>query len=450
MGYVSRFLIMNSDFKTTPLGVPQAWDPYLVGSKAGGGQYCFDYVSAFLFIQQYVVTTNDTSLLTENFANTHDPTFKISGMDYLRRLAWSWKAYNRSNVSEYLVDYGGDKRSFLEAVPTYTNVIPALQFGNAGMLLSLARLLGASGHDHTEEVKYLRGNGSAIIRDALRFQYVPSSGFWACLRANSSAAVQVRAISDMIYAGLGIGLMGRQDAAFPQDVAAEISSFLKQELLANGWMRALALSDPVMSEVQSSNPSIEAKVSMRADWTGTGAYGGLPGLAVDSLAALEQGLDGALFVLRNISLAAKTSMPSQGIAVTTPRFVKEFLNANNGMRTPSDPYAPSFPEFFDEKSFGEGSWWPHSLRSIQNAIGAIVDSYVRSVFGWRPDWSTWSNLTDPATAIDSALFLPDAPRRNFQGTLYGLRTPYGRIDITAGQSGVSWAFSAEERTTYWV
>jgi len=181
---------------------------------------------------------------------------------------------------------------------------------------------------------------------------------------------------------------------------------------------------------------------MRADWTGTGAYGGLPGLAVDALVTYENGLDGALAVLRNLSLAAKTSMPAQGIAVTTPPFIIDFLNKNNGMEVPSDAYAPAFPEFFDEKAFGAGSFWPHSLRSIQNAIAAINDAIIRSVFGWRPDWSTWTNTSDSKAAIDAALFLPRAPRNNFTGTLYGLRTPVGTIDVTAGGAGLSWTFSA--------
>lgn len=445
------YVIENTDFRSTPIGIPQTWDSYPAASTIGGGQYCFDYVSAFLLVQQYVVTTNDTSLLTEEFSNSHDPNLRVSGLDFLRSVAWSWLAYNRSNVSEYLVDYGDDKRSFLEAVPTYTSVIPALQFSNAGMLLSLARLLEAldvssAPARHAElrrETEALRGNATAILRDALRFQYVPRKGFWACLHANGSAPTPVRAISDTIYVGLGVGLLGNVDAALPQDVRQEVAKFFKEELLGNGWTRALSLSDPVMAEVQDPNPSLEAKLAMRADWTGTGAYGGLPGLAVDALATFEQGLEGPLMVLRNLSLAARSSMPSQGIAVTTPKFMSDFLNGNNGLPAPAGPYAAGFPEFFDEGSFGIGSWWPHSLRSIQNAIGAIVDSFVRSVFGWRPDWGTWTNATDPEAAITSALYLPKAPRSAFKGTLFGVRTPHGRIDLTAGPSGVSWAWSRD-------
>mmetsp|Transcript_167710 Transcript_167710/g.538630 ORF Transcript_167710/g.538630 Transcript_167710/m.538630 type:complete len:105 (-) Transcript_167710:113-427(-) len=47
-------------------------------------------------------------------------------------------------------------------------------------------------------------------------------------------------------------------------------------------------------------------------------------------------------------------------------------------------------------------------------------------------------------AMTSALYLPRAPRSGFRGALLGVRTPHGRIDMTAGPSGVSWTWSRDE------
>lgn len=85
--------------------------------------------------------------------------------------------------------------------------------------------------------------------------------------------------------------------------------FFLQELLANGWVRAISLSDPVMGNVESLNPSIEDLVAMQSDWTGTGAYGGLAGHAIDALVEFEQGFDKVISTLLNIS--SKTTMPAQ-------------------------------------------------------------------------------------------------------------------------------------------
>ena len=138
------------------------------------------------------------------------------------------------------MDYGSDKRSFLEAVPTYTNVIPALQLGNAGMLLALANLtesLGGSAAD----VAAMRGNGTAIVADAVKFSYIPGTGFWQCLDFNgTSSGVHVRALSDFMYAGQALGVTaGNASAYLPASLRSEAVAYFNAELLANGWVRAL-------------------------------------------------------------------------------------------------------------------------------------------------------------------------------------------------------------------
>merc|ERR1719199_993477 len=109
-------------------------------------------------------------------------------------------------------------------------------------------------------------------------------------------------------------------------------------------------------------------------------------------------------------------MPSQGVAVMTPPYVAKFLNANDGLPLPKGPFAPNFPEWFDEgKPFP--AWWPSTERTIQNAEASIVDAIVRSLFGWRPDWTTWSSFTNTSAAIDSSLYLASVNRGGFKGVL---------------------------------
>jgi len=126
----------------------------------------------------------------------------------------------------------------------------------------------------------------------------------------------------------------------------------------------------------------------------------------------------------------------------TPPFMAAFLNGNDDKQPPAFAYGAAFPEFFDEGK-GFPPLWPMSERSVQNAEASIVDAFIRTVFGWRPDWGTWnSSSSSSSAAIDSALLLPASPRPGFQGVLRNVRTPFGAIDITAGESGLTWEFSS--------
>lgn len=438
-----QFLVSASNLTASPVAIPQAWDAY-EDNNVGIGVYCFDFMAAFFLIQQYVSLTNDTGVLFEPVVNLVTPNTSATPMEFLGKLAWAWKSYPPSQVSPYLVDYGADKRDFLEVVPTYTSVVPALQLGNAGMLLALANLteslLGPS-----SEVEAMRGNGTAIAQAVVANQYIDGTGYWRCLYNNETTpSAPVRSLADFMYAGQAMGVTAGNATAFlPASLRQEAVAFFQNELLANGWVRALSLSDPVMENVNSLNPGVEDKVAMRSDWTGTGGYGGLAGVALDALADLEQGFDAMYAALLNISLAAHTTMPAQGVAVMSPPFMVQFLNNNNGLPPPVGPFAPNFPEFFDEA--GWPPFWPSTSRSVQNAEGSIADAIIRSLFGWRPAWvSPAASKANASAAIDAALFLPSAPRGGpgFKALLSGLRTPYGLIDITASNSGLQWTWSS--------
>eukprot|EP00759_Apiculatamorpha_spiralis_P009917 PhF_6_TR16992/c2_g1_i1/m.25705 len=437
------FIIMHSNFQTKPFQIPQAWDAYppLSTPPGGMGCYVFDYISAYLFIHQYVSLTNDTEFLFTpiQLGTSSD---SITPLDYLGKLAWAWKDFPRwdSSKSQYITEYGDNKRLFLEAVPTYMGAVAALQIANAGMLFSYARLLEqVDKNKYSSAITQAINNASKIVNDTMIFQRVPESGYFACLYSNGSNA-SVRAISDFEYVAVSLGLIGRK---LPSQLSGEFrnmaSSFFMNELMADGWVRALSLEDPVMKNVMSLTPGIEDLVSMRSDWTGTGAYGGLAGLAVDALADMDQGFSNAIRLLKNLTKVTHTSNAAQGIATMTPPYylISTLLNKNDGKPAPEAPYGAAWPEFFDEE--GWEPFWPSSMRAVQNAVAAIVDAYVRSVFGWRPDW-IWSNDKTPSQAIQEALFLPNVSR-GVEGVLSFVRTPYGLINITSSTDGLSWKFS---------
>ncbi len=251
--------------------------------------------------------------------------------------------------------------------------------------------------------------------------------------------------------------------------------YFQAELQADGWVRALSLSDPTMANVYSLHPTTEDLVCMRPDWTGTGAYGGLAGFAIDSLVALEGGFDAAITSLLNLSLAARSTVPAQGVAVMTPPYIYQFLENNSGIPAPSGPYGPAWPEWFDEGP-PFPAWWPDTERTVQNAEASLVDTMIRSIFGWRPKWNLfntsdnncslaaqkasskstnkrgkWSEpaatsewLKSVEACVDSSLYLSNVSRAGFEGVLEGLATPWGKITIKANASGLSWLWTAQE------
>jgi len=166
---IIKHMIANADFTSRPIGLIQAWDAYpAYPNTVGPGQYCFDYVASFLFVKSYVTMTGDVDVLTERVVNNHDGE-SYTGVEFLRRIANNYEDYPRSAQSPFLVDYGDDKRNFLEAAPSYTNVIAGLQVGNAGMMKSLAGLLQMLGAAE-QEIETLEQTAEAIMRDVVKYQ----------------------------------------------------------------------------------------------------------------------------------------------------------------------------------------------------------------------------------------------------------------------------------------
>ena len=283
-----------------------------------------------------------------------------------------------------------------------------------GMLLGFARILEEIGtEEEKEEIDDLKTNATRIIEDCIKYQFVSDvedskdngGGFFRVLNASKEefgnvGPVEVRALSDIIYTGQAIGLIGNHIDLLPASVREKMVDFTTRELLGNGWMKAISPLDDSMKNINCDSNSecdILDLLSMRADWTATGAYGGLPGAAVESICDLEQGFASALSLLTNFSIVTDESlgtMPGQGIAVFTPPYIVGFLDDNAGIDLPTAAYAPSFPEFFDDVEHSEGfpdcfptmneedgprSCWPNTSRSIQNAEGSISDAFINAI-----------------------------------------------------------------------
>ncbi len=236
--FVLRRLISSANFTAFPIGVPQSWSAYYVKSEGdGAGSYCFDYIASFIFVTEYVRITGDTDFLSLEIPNRHENGKTHRPMEFLQRVATAWTHYPRSSESPYLVDYGPNKRSFLEADFTYISVIPALQAANAGMMMSLSNLMMINNDKSCESkaCQELRSNATNILRDLTRFQS-RSDGTFDVLSSNASVApTNVRALSDVTYIGASLGFLSDCMDLLPKDLRNHMVDFFFSELLGNGW-----------------------------------------------------------------------------------------------------------------------------------------------------------------------------------------------------------------------
>lgn len=159
-------------------------------------------------------------------------------------------------------------------MPSYVDVVPALQYGSVGMALALARLVEASGGagfgtgtTAPPSAAELRANASRIADAALTHLWRDDDGgAWRCMYPNGSTAA-VRSITDYIYVSQALGFLGRNASfALPPRVVNASLAFFARELLAPGdaWVRALSLADPLCANFGSATPSIEDLLVCRA------------------------------------------------------------------------------------------------------------------------------------------------------------------------------------------
>lgn len=352
-----------------------------------------------VFANQTAVLRDDCNTLSWDNGGTWQrvgtkpsPRPNIAVRDYLQALAFSHRQFNTTPGHPHLTDYGGDKRFYLEMVPTYIHALPSLQFAKVFMLLDIAELLPSVAVD-------ARAEASATIEEAVESMYVRGEGVWASVYPNGSK-VPVRTVADFAYIGQSMGTLaastlphrsesrhssnrnhnrdgnmaGEHDnkkltkraqepedsfPTIPDEVWSEMAEFAWNELWVaeSHWVRALSLKDEV-----NTNHNFSDLLIRRADWGTGGSYGGIPGMVAEGMAAADRNFSRATELLSQCSLATYRGSIGQGIAVGTPQefqnltdnyYFADGLNTSfsqSGLRIPEPPYQPSWPEFFDVRA----------------------------------------------------------------------------------------------------
>jgi len=251
---------------------------YLTGQGVGPW-YSPNDLSLFTSFWNYGTTAGDTAFLAANKG---------------RFIAWAdaWKA--RVRPGEVLADFG-DNDNNLECAPTYVNMIPSLNAAHVGLMRKAALLCenplllpddragrrrgqGVEVPADPNKAKELRSDADRLGKAVLG-QYVPGDGVWMTKHRDGKNVV-VRHVYDY----LTIGLSMTQDLT--PKMKQEMTGFVNRELLADGWIRAMSLSDEA------------AAVSDRPDHGPKGSYPAWPALAALTMFKFGQVKDAESLVER--------------------------------------------------------------------------------------------------------------------------------------------------------
>lgn len=230
------------------------YDGYAVDALTGdltGPWYSANDLSVFTMLLSYVQFTGDTGFLDTQVAGT-------SVIDHMQAISQHWQQLEVAATG--LADYGGES-NLLEEVPNYVNQVPSLNAANVWMMRQVAALREARGE--TAAATALRQLARDLAERVLAL-YVPGRGYWQTVH-DDGTRVAVRHVYDF-------GTIGR---LLTEDLTtatrAQMADFATVGLVAGGWMRALALSDP------------DAPVSLRPDHGSNGAYDAWPALAAGAM-----------------------------------------------------------------------------------------------------------------------------------------------------------------------
>ena len=222
--------------------------------------YAFDYLSGQGVGPWY--SPNDFSLFTAfwNYGTTTgDSAFLDTHKEKMLGWANAWKA--RVAPGEELADWG-DNDNILECGPEYVHMIPSLNAAHVGITRKIEQLLPDADAAQLEaEIKPLE---KAVLN-----QYVVRSGVWQTKHRNGTSVV-----SRHVYDYLTIG-MNMTESLTPE-MKQEMTDFVNRELLADGWIRAMSLSDSA------------ASISDRPDHGPRGSYCAWPALAALTMAKFGQ------------------------------------------------------------------------------------------------------------------------------------------------------------------
>ncbi|MHB8637729.1 MAG: hypothetical protein ACYC96_14775 [Fimbriimonadaceae bacterium] len=218
---------------------------YLTGEGVGPWYSPNDY-SLFTAFWKYCVTTGDTEFLARDRANF---------------VTWAnaWKGLVRPG--EVLADFG-ENGNLLECSPAYVNMVPSLNAAHVGLMRKAALLVAGT------QATQLRADAGRLAAAVLG-QYVPGDGVWKTKHRDGTEVPNRH-----VYDYLTIGLSMTSDLS-PRK-RKEMTGFVNRELLADGWIRAMSLSDP------------NAAVSDRPDHGPKGSYAAWPAMAALTMAKFGQ------------------------------------------------------------------------------------------------------------------------------------------------------------------
>lgn len=233
------------------------YNGYAVDALSGalvGPWYSANDLSVFTMLLSYVTFTGDMGFLDEQAAG-------MSVIDHMQAMAEHWQQLEVAATG--LADYGGES-NLLEEVPNYVNQVPSLNGANVWMMRQLATLREARGE--TAAATQL-GQLAQDLASRVLGLYVPGQGYWETVH-DDGTRVAVRHVYDFDT----IGRLMTDDLT--EAMRSQMADFVSTELMAGGWIRALALPDP------------DASNSLRTDHGSNGAYDAWPALAAGAMGLL--------------------------------------------------------------------------------------------------------------------------------------------------------------------
>ena len=214
--------------------------------------YAFNACNIFKTTLDYLRVTGDLAFLDEKL---EDGKTVLQRMD---EMATDWKTL--VHPDNPLADYG-ENQNLLECAPAYVGRVASCNAQDVWMMRQDVALQELKGH--AVRAQELRAEAETLLPTVLSL-YKPGDGVWFGLH-DDGKLVELRHCVDYIYVGNALA------NDLTPDMRHEMTDFVKRELLARDWMRAMSLKDAA------------AAVSDRPDHGPMGAYDGWPALTVGTM-----------------------------------------------------------------------------------------------------------------------------------------------------------------------
>ena len=328
--------------------------------------YAFNACTIFKTADAYVRITSDRAFLDEKLEDGK------SVLDHMDAFATDWETLPRGPHG--LVDYGKNG-NLLECAPEYIGCVASLNAQDVWMMRQVAQWHAL--HGESARAKELQDKAAALLPAVLGL-YKNGDGVWNAYHMDGTP-VDLRHCVDFIYVGNALepdlGATQRQ----------EMNTFVKRELLARDWMRAMSWQDA------------SATHSTRPDHSPTGAYDGWIPLTVGAMWRLGDPKDAFDFYCRT-AVVTKEGPFAQA---------REFYGSN--IKDYESPVRVAL----------RGGCMKECISGA-----AFADVVVNTFFGFDPSIDGKKLLTDEKTP------------RLFSGRLENVRQGKARLTIVADQNGL--------------